>query len=109
MDMTHSLETMNAHVELMTHANVAMKVVTNVFLDVCPCKDCDEDLKSKCDIISSEETEECYYEEKCAMRLRLEARDAKSDFFPTPAPVIGKMLAPYLDELDNRHTRAVCW
>ena len=42
---------------------------------VCPCKDCDEDLKSKCDIISSEETEECYYEEKCAMRLRLEARD----------------------------------
>ena len=25
------------------------------------------------------------------------------DFFPTPGPVIGKMLAPYLDELDNRH------
>ena len=25
------------------------------------------------------------------------------DFYPTPVPVIGKMLAPYLDELDNRH------
>jgi len=26
-----------------------------------------------------------------------------TDFYPTPGPVIGKMLAPYLDELDNRH------